>query len=162
MSRAKSAVQPQEVGPRTAMLDKVFSKALDVSASSLNEEVLVGAFGELKGVYGNQMDKLFRNMIAKTQANMEASYRDICIRNDVDEGLRKLEKTPPVLSTEALLSTEDPLTSTVAELRRVESENLKSAIKSVSLEQRGGRICLLGLYIDLNLTSSLILLFLKP
>ena len=108
------------------------------------------------------MDKLFRNMIAKTQANMEASYRDICIRNDVDEGLRKLEKTPPVLSTEALLSTEDPLTSTVAELRRVESENLKSAIKSVSLEQRGGRICLLGLYIDLNLTSSLILLFLKP
>ena len=118
---------------RTVLLDKVFHKALEVSVKALGEEELVEAFGELKGVYGSQIDKLFHNMITKTQGNMEASYRDVCIRFDVDEGLRKLEKAPPVLSAAALLSTEDPLASTVAELRRVEAENLRAAIKNVSL-----------------------------
>lgn len=135
MSR-KAAPVP-ETSARAAVLDKVFGKALDVSVNALGEEVMVDSFGDLKSVYGNQMDKLFRNMIGKTQANMEASYRDICIRNDVDEGLRKLEQAPPVPSSDALLSTEDPLTSTVAELRLLEAEKLRDAIKNVSLPQSG-------------------------
>ena len=120
-------------GSRQVMLDKVFNKALDISVNALDEEVLLESFGDLKQQYGNQMDKLFRNMVGKTQTNMLASYRDICIRNEVDEGLQKLESAPPIISKDALLSTEDPLTFALAELRAIEAENLKTAIHNVSV-----------------------------
>ena len=133
MAGRKAAAAAAPEASRVAVLEKVFNKALDVSEKALTDEALVDAFGDLKLVYGNQLDRLFRNMIDKTQKNMVASYRDICIRNEIDEGLRNLENAPPVMSAAALLSTEDPLASTLAELRRVEADNLRAAIRTVSV-----------------------------
>lgn len=124
-----------EVCARASMLDKVFNKALDVSVNAMGEEVLVEAFGDMKPQYGAQMEKLFRNMIGRTQSNMEASFRDVCIRHDVDEGLRKLEKAPPQ-SSDLDLSTEDPLAATIAELRSIEAQELRAAIKSLEAESK--------------------------
>lgn len=52
-------------------LDTVFKKAIDVSSNSLNNADLDECFQNLKSQFGNALPKLFMNMIAKSQINIE-------------------------------------------------------------------------------------------
>lgn len=52
-------------------LDTVFKKAIDVASNSLSNADLEDCFQDLKSQYGNVLPKLFVNMIAKTQINIE-------------------------------------------------------------------------------------------
>jgi hypothetical protein len=52
-------------------LDAVFKKAIDVASNSLNNADLDECFQDLKSQYGNMLPKLFMNMIAKSQVNIE-------------------------------------------------------------------------------------------
>ena len=52
-------------------LDITLKKAIDVAANSLSNTDLDECFGELNGVYGNTLSRLFMNTIAKTQSNVE-------------------------------------------------------------------------------------------
>jgi hypothetical protein len=52
-------------------LDMVFKKATDVASNSLNNADLDECFHDMKVNYGNVLPKLFMNMIAKSQVNIE-------------------------------------------------------------------------------------------
>lgn len=52
-------------------LNAVFKKAIDVASNSLNNADLDECFQDLKSQYGNVLPKLFMNMIAKSQVNIE-------------------------------------------------------------------------------------------
>jgi hypothetical protein len=52
-------------------LNAVFKKAIDVASNSLNNADLDECFQDLKSQYGNVLPKLFMNMIAKSQINIE-------------------------------------------------------------------------------------------
>jgi hypothetical protein len=80
--------------------------------------------------------QLLRNALDRISTNARIAYKDSCVLYDVEEGLRNLENAPPVLSKDALLSTEDPLLATVAELRAVEAESIQTAIKALEDEAR--------------------------
>ena len=53
-------------------LNNVFQKAVDVAINSISEADLESCFGrETKSKFGNVMNKLFMNMLVKTQNNMQ-------------------------------------------------------------------------------------------
>jgi hypothetical protein len=54
-------------------LNAAFKKAIDVASNSLNNADLDLCFQDLKSQYGNVLPKLFMNMIAKSQVNIEVS-----------------------------------------------------------------------------------------
>ena len=54
-------------------LDSVFNKAVSVASNSVTDSDLQDCFGDLKDQYGNTLQKLFINILAKTQANIEVS-----------------------------------------------------------------------------------------
>jgi hypothetical protein len=58
---------------RLRKLDAVFNKAVNVASNSLTENDLIECFGDLTDQYGSTIQKLFINMIAKTQSNIEVS-----------------------------------------------------------------------------------------
>ena len=62
MSESESKIQ---------RLDMVFKKATDVASNSLNNADLDECFHDMKDHYGNVLPKLFMNMIAKSQVNIE-------------------------------------------------------------------------------------------
>lgn len=135
MSR-KGGAEGQAGPVRQDQLDRVWEKALDVSVNAMGESELTDSFGDLKPVFGNNLQKLLRNALDRISTNARIAYKDSCVLYDVDEGLRNLENAPPVLSKDALLSTEDPLLATVAELRAVEAESIQTAIKALEDEAR--------------------------
>ena len=130
----KSKLPIQESCGKSNRLDVVFNKALDVSVNAVGESDLDDCFGELKGQYGSSMNKLFMNMIAKTQSNMavsvggivlnpfinitlyyndlslsnahilpvQHSFKDVCVRRDLDDHLRALESAGTARSSASL------------------------------------------------------------
>lgn len=130
---------------RMARLDMVLARALEVSGNSLDEEDLAECFGSIKTQFGPQMQRLFVNMITKVDSNIETQYKDICIRQDLDERLLALSK---LKSNEARIidpSVKNAVNSTVQEVKAMEIEALNAANKSLEndlkeLESRAGRI----------------------
>lgn len=61
-------------------LDTVFKKAIDVASNSLSNADLDDCFQDLKSQYGNVLPKLFVNMIAKTQVNIEVCVSFLFLR----------------------------------------------------------------------------------
>jgi len=135
-------------------LDKALSKVLDLSVNSVGAAELDECFGALKGQFGGTLQKLFMNMIAKTQSNMEGSYKDICIRRDLEEKLKELEQVAASLSSSSSSSSStgsgtaggggggdvsllaDPLLPSMMELKRREMEDLKIAIKHMETDMK--------------------------
>ena len=116
---------------RQQMLDKVFRKALSVSINSVGENDLDECFGDLrKPPFGATFQKVFINMIGRCEAGMDSTYTDLCIRHDMDDKLRALENAPPAPRLD--LSSPDPLAATLLELKRLEADELRAAIKHVS------------------------------
>ena len=68
---ADASRKMSEVESKIQRLDMVFKKATDVASNSLNNADLDECFHDMKGHYGNVLPKLFINMIAKSQANIE-------------------------------------------------------------------------------------------
>ena len=62
-----------EINAKILRLDTVFKKAIDVSSNSLNNSDLDNCFKDLKSQFGNVLPKLYMNMIAKTQTNIEVT-----------------------------------------------------------------------------------------
>jgi hypothetical protein len=53
--------------------DAVFKKAMEVSTSSFNETDLDACFGDLKGQYGNLLNKLYTNLVSRTDNSIHVS-----------------------------------------------------------------------------------------
>ena len=117
----------------------------DSEGKSLDEDDLAECFGSIKTQFGPQMQRLFTNMITKVDSNIEAQYKDICIRRDLDERLLALNK---VKSNEARIidaSVKNSVGTTVREVKAIEVENLNAAIGALETElkavtSRAGRI----------------------
>ena len=126
-------------------LDMVLQRALEVSGNSLDEDDLAECFGSIKTQFGPQMQRLFTNMITKVDSNIEAQYKDICIRRDLDERLLALNK---VKSNEARIidpSVKNSVGTAVKEVKAMEVDNLNAAINALEVElqavtSRAGRI----------------------
>ena len=56
-----------------ALADAVFTKAMEVSSSSFNESDLDACFGDLKGQYGNTLNKLYSNLASRVDHSIQAS-----------------------------------------------------------------------------------------
>ena len=119
---------------RAARLDIVLGKALDVSGSALGEKELSECFGSIKTQFGPAMSRLFQNMLVRLRSQMEASYKDICIRRDLDDKLLALENIKYNDSRAMTASTEMAINESVEQLKRMEIEHLKQAIKHVDSE----------------------------
>lgn len=52
-------------------LDAVFKKAIDVASNGLNNGDLDECFQDIRFQYGNVLPKLYMNVIAKSQVNIE-------------------------------------------------------------------------------------------
>jgi hypothetical protein len=117
---------------RAKRLDACLNKALEVSSASFNEIDLSECFGSIKTQFGASMMRLFSNMLVKLRSNMEASYKDICIRRDLDDRLLALENAKYV-DTGNVSSTET-INSSTEELKRIEAESLKAVIKQIAVE----------------------------
>lgn len=63
-----------EINAKILRLDTVFKKAIDVSSNSLNNADLDNCFMDLKSQFGNVLPKLYMNMIAKSQINIEVIF----------------------------------------------------------------------------------------
>jgi len=130
---------------RMTRLDMVLQRALEVSGNSLDEDDLAECFGSIKTQFGPQMQRLFTNMITKVDSNIEAQYKDICIRRDLDERLLALNK---VKSNEARIidpSVKNSVGTAVKEVKAMEVDNLNAAINALEVElqavtSRAGRI----------------------
>lgn len=125
---------------RMNKLETVFAKALDMSMNNIGESNLDDCFGDLKSQFGNTLQKAFVNMVGVTQHSMQESFRDICIQRDMDEKLKILENTDPLLVSNdemnidydgVYTNTDDPLESVLLELKSIELFNLKKAIKEM-------------------------------
>ena len=130
MSKRAGVVVAESCG-RQQQLDRVFRKALSVSTNSIGESDLDECFGDSKVPYGANFQKLFVNMMGRCEAGMDAAYQDACIRHDLDDKLRALELAPP--ATRLDMGVEDPLAGTLLELKHLEAEELRAAVKHVSL-----------------------------
>jgi hypothetical protein len=71
LTMASSGLQLSGKDAKINRLDMVFKKAIDVASNSLSNADLDDCFQDLKAQYGNVLPKLFVNMIAKTQVNIE-------------------------------------------------------------------------------------------
>lgn len=56
---------------RKARLDVVFSRALDASIDSIDEEDIAVIFGHLKDKFGNSLQKFIINMLGRCQERMQ-------------------------------------------------------------------------------------------
>lgn len=65
---------------RKERLDAVFNKALDATWNSFGDGELEECFGEIKGKFGNTMQKAFFNMQGEAHSSMIAGYNGICTR----------------------------------------------------------------------------------
>lgn len=66
-----TASENTKISAKILRLDSVYKKAIDVASNSLNNADLDECFQDLKSQYGNVLPKLFMNMIAKSQVNIE-------------------------------------------------------------------------------------------
>ena len=134
MSRSKSNKVPSKSNDslRTDRLNLVFNKALDVSMSSLGEDMLDECFGDIRLKYklGNDINKIFVNMSAKVQTSIDATYKDVCTKKHIDEKLKILETTPIINSEES----KDALNGVIFDLKKIEIDNLIAAINHIEGE----------------------------
>jgi hypothetical protein len=119
---------------RAARLDVVLGKALDVSGSALGDKELSECFGSIKTQFGPAMSRLFQNMLVKLRSQMEASYKDICIRRDLEDRLLALETAKFSDLRGMHMSTEESINDSVEQLKRMEMEHIKQAMKLVEAE----------------------------
>jgi hypothetical protein len=117
---------------RVNRLDSVLEKALDVSGSVFDDTVLSECFGSIKTQFGTSMSRLFQNMLVKLKSNMKSSYQDICIRRDLDDRLLALENVKYADTGNA--STTTTINSSQEQLKLMEIEHLKAAIKEIEVE----------------------------
>ena len=73
LTMASDGSKISEINAKILRLDTVFKKAIDVSSNSLNNSDLDNCFKDLKSQFGNVLPKLYMNMIAKTQTNIEVT-----------------------------------------------------------------------------------------
>ena len=132
---------------RLDKLDDVFTHSIDFSVNSFRESDLEEIFGQddvnLKSVGGNNMNKFFMNMLDKSRNNMKASFRDICLRMDVEENIncvvekeqshQKKVDDEAILSQEVLVATQG-LQGIVRAAKIAEKEELKASILKVFVE----------------------------
>ena len=119
---------------RAARLDVVLGKALDVSGGSLGDQDLSECFGSIKTQFGPAMSRLFQNMLVKLRSQMEASYKDICIRSDLDERLLALESVKHTDSRSINVSATEAINESIEQLKRAELESLNFAMKQIEMD----------------------------
>ena len=115
---------------RMERLNMVFNKALDVSMASIGEDMLDECFGDIKTKYklGNDMNKSFINICGETFTSIDGTYKDICIKKQVEEKLKILETTP-INDIE-----NEPLNGIIIDLKKLEIDNLNAAINHITGE----------------------------
>jgi len=115
---------------RNERLNIVFNKALDVSMNSIGEDILDECFGDIKSKYklGNDMNKSFINICGETFTSIDGTYKDICIKKQVEEKLKILETTP-INDIE-----NEPLNGIIIDLKKLEIDNLNAAINHITGE----------------------------
>ena len=125
----------EDASLRLSKLDEVFKKAVDTSMNGINKDDLTECFGDLmqNDKLGNAINKAFINMVSEAGSSMTASYKDICIQRDLDEKLRILETSQPIVPNKSF-SVDESLFSTLARIKSTEEENLKIAIKNMEAE----------------------------
>jgi len=119
---------------RAARLDVVLGKALDVSGSSLGDQDLSECFGSIKTQFGPAMSRLFQNMLVKLRSQMEASYKDVCIRYDLDDRLLALENAKHTDARSVNISAAGAINESLEQLKRTEIEGLSGATKQVEAD----------------------------
>ncbi len=119
---------------RLARLDIVLGKALDVSGGSLGDQDLSECFGSIKTQFGPAMSRLFQNMLVKLRSHMEASYKDICIRCDLEERLIALENVKNNDSQNISISATGAIHESMEKLKRTEIDNMLIAIKQIEID----------------------------
>lgn len=119
---------------RIDRLDAVISRAIEESANSLGEEDLAECFGSIKSQFGTSMNRLFSNMIQKVDSNIEAEYKDICIRRDLEERLMTLSTTKSSESRIVDGAIRHSMSKTVEDLKAIELEKINHAIGQVEAE----------------------------
>lgn len=118
---------------RMERLNIVFNKALDVSMASIGEDMLDECFGDIKTKYklGNDMNKSFMNICGETFTSIDGTYKDICIKKQVEEKLKILETTP---INDIENETKDALNGVIIDLKKIEIDNLNAAINHITVE----------------------------
>jgi len=91
-------------------------------------------FGSIKTQFGPAMSRLFQNMLVKLRSQMEASYKDICIRSDLDERLLALENVKHTDSRSINVSATGVINESVEQLKRTEIESLNFAMKQIEMD----------------------------
>lgn len=134
-SGSSGRVAAEDVSLRLSKLDEVFGKAVGVSMNSINKDDLAECFRDLmqNDKLGNAINKAFINMVSETGASMTASYKDLCIQRDLDDKLRILETSQPIVADKNF-SVDESLFSTLTQIKSTEEENLKIAIKNMEAE----------------------------
>jgi len=137
-------MQTYEESTRVKRLDAVMNKALDVSGLTFTEQDLSECFGSIKTQFGPSMSRLFSNMLVKLRSNIEASYKDICIRHDLDDRLLALENVK--YADTGNVSVAETVNSSAEQLKRMEAEQLRAALQAISaetasLQTRTSKLC---------------------
>lgn len=68
---ANAGEKSSESDAKIRKLDAVFKKAIDVASNGLNNGDLDECFQDIRFQYGNVLPKLYMNVIAKSQVNIE-------------------------------------------------------------------------------------------
>lgn len=130
------------------LLEKVFTKAVDVSMNSIAETDLQECFGDLKQQLGGTLQKQFVNMISKAGLRMEDSFKQINCDYDVEAYIRgssqsKGSGSSPVGaagSTEAIGKTPDAiLGELINNLKKTDIEDMQKALLVLEAEIKKAR-----------------------
>jgi len=132
------------------LLERAFTKAVDVSMNSINEADLQECFGDLKLQLGGTLQKQFVNMISKAGLGMEDSFKQVNSDYDVEAYIRASSHSSSAGSSSAAAaaggsaqafgkSPDAILQEVVNNLKKAEIEDLQKSLRVLEAEIKKAR-----------------------
>lgn len=130
------------------LLERAFTKAVDVSMNSIAESDLQECFGDLKQQLGGTLQKQFVNMISKAGLRMEDSFKQTSNDYDVEAYIRASSNSNGSSSgsaaadgtAEAVGKTPDAILGQVVNnLKKSDIEDMQKALRVLEVEIKKAR-----------------------
>jgi hypothetical protein len=115
---------------RCKQLRTVFTRAVDIASSSVDDGDISAAFGDLKSKFGNSLQKALVNTLGKVHKEIDAGFDAVCQKHDAMSFLTNLdmESSASSSSPKSGDSEKESDPNIVFKMKMAETEKLKETI----------------------------------
>lgn len=134
-----SSTEDVIVKQRSEQLSMVFNKALDESLNSMNESDLDECFGNTKLQLGSNLQRLYMNMISKTESKIMTSFEQINELDKLEDTIRnslhnKNNQATMITNDFNINSIDESLNEVVLETKEIEKKQLVISLQHLESE----------------------------